>query len=300
MANFCTGTSRPMSGPFPSRSSKPPTWAGLYARLRETGRNDGAGLAPRTVRNAHRVLACALRDAVLWKVAGSNAAASVRMGRIEQAEIEILTAEQQARVMEELRGKPLCPIVVTALGTAMRRGELLGLKWSDIDLAQGLLKVDRTLEQTKEGIRVKPPKSKAGRRQISLPLFVVNELRAHWKAQQEERLKIGLGRDNDAFVFGPLSGEFPRPDVLTNKWFKVSKRLGLGVTFHALRHTHASQLIDAGIDILSLSRRMGHSKASITLDVYGHRFRKDEDRTVQALDAAFLSVRTENHSGIDR
>ena len=177
----------------------------------------------------------------------------------------------------------------------------MALRWSDIDLATGKLKVERSLEHTVQQVRVKEPKTRAGRRSISLDAFAVAELRAHWKAQQEERLKAGIGKGGkETLVFGPLTGELPRPDTLTKQWAKFSQDLGLNVRFHALRHTFASMMIKAGVDVLSLSRRLGHGKPSLILDVYCHMFGNDEGKIVQALNAAFSSVRKENLPAIDR
>ena len=154
----------------------------------------------------------------------------------------------------------------------MRRGELLGLQWGDIDLDGGTLRVERSLEETGAGLRLKPPKTKRGRRNITLPAETVAMLRAHKVKLLELRLALGLGNITpETLVFSTIEGGLLRPRNLTKAWSRVQVDKKLPhVSFHALRHSHVSVLIRAGVDILTISRRLGHSKAAITLDVYGH------------------------------
>lgn len=226
------------------------------------------GLSPRTVKHAHRVLADAVKNGTLTRnVASIHAPPSV-----EEDEIEILTADQVADVLAKLNGHTLFPIVCLALATGMRRGELLGLQWGDIDLDGGTLRVERSVEETKVGLRLKPPKSRRCRRNITLPADAVGMLGGHKVKQMEIRLALGMGKpDAETLVFSDVDGELLKPHTVSRAWRRVvaAKKLP-AVTFHALRHSHASLLIRAGVDILTISRRLGHSKAAITLDVYGH------------------------------
>jgi integrase len=175
-------------------------------------------------------------------------------------------------VLDKLRGRTMYPIASLALATGMRRGELLALRWQNVDLDGCKLRVEQSLEQTKAGLRFKSPKTKNGRRTISLPTTTVTELLNHWKAQQEFRLSCGLGRSpDDALVFPAQDGRPRSPNGLTKEWRLAMKAVGLDrMTFHALRHTHASSLIAAGLDVLTISRRLGHGSPAITLGVYGH------------------------------
>ena len=154
----------------------------------------------------------------------------------------------------------------------MRRGELLGLHWGDVDLDKAMLKVERSLEETRAGLRLKPPKTKRGRRSITLPSVTVTMLRAHKVKQMELRLVLGMGNiASDTLVFSDVEGELLSPHAISRSWRMLLIRKKLPrVAFHALRHTHVSMLIRKGVDILTISRRLGHSKASVTLDVYGH------------------------------
>ena len=184
-----------------------------------------------------------------------NVATIARPPKVEQGEVEILTAEQIALVLEKLQGHQLYPIAALALATGTRRGELLGLHLGDLDLDAATLRVERSLEETKAGLRFKAPKTKHGRRTISLPPSAVQILRAHRVKQLEQRMALGLGRaDPSALVFSKLDGSPMSPDNLSRESGRVCRRLGLPrVMFHALRHSHASALIAAGLDVVTMT-----------------------------------------------
>jgi integrase len=174
----------------------------------------------------------------------------------------------------------------------MRRSELLALRWQDLDLDGAKLRVERSLEQTKRGGLVfKAPKTRHGRRTITLPPSAIAELRAHWRAQQEQRLALGLGRaSEDALVFATWDGSTRSPNAFTKEWTRAMAEADLpGITFHSLRHTHASTLIASGLDVLTISRRLGHGSPAITLSVYGHLFKTD-DRAAEIMEAAFRGI----------
>src|SRR5262249_39912528 len=148
-----------------------------------------------------------------------------------------------------------------ALATGMRRNEMLALRWQDVDLDAGRLTIERSLEQTRmHGIRIKSPKTRKGRRTISLPASTAAELRAHWRAQQEQRMSLGIGKaPADSPVLARFDGGPQSPTAVTKRWTYAMAALGMpGVTLHSLRHTHASMLIASGVDILTISRRLGH------------------------------------------
>ena len=281
---------RPHIGATRLQKLRPVTLGELYARLlRESG------LAPRTVGHVHRVLHKALVIAAEWGLIQQNPAGVAKPPPAPSAEIEILSEADATMVLRQLRGKSLYPIVALALATGMRRGELLALTWKNVDLDGARLRVEHSLEQTKAGLRIKSPKTRQGRRTISLPAWVVADLREHWRAQQEMRLRLGLGKaPDDALVFPNLDGEARSPNAVTKEWSVAAARLGLRkVSLHALRHTHASQLIASGMDVLTISRRLGHGSPTITLSVYGHLFTNTDDRAAQIMQAAFGRAITE-------
>jgi integrase len=166
------------------------------------------------------------------------------------------------------------------------------LCWKDFDAGAGMLRIERSLETTaEEGLRVKGPKTKHGKRTIGLPASTVEELRAHWKAQGEERLASGLGRATpDDPIFAMADGSPLKPNTLSRNWLRSTGAVGRPINLHSLRHHHASNLIAAGLDVLTVSRRLGHASPTITLSVYGHLYPRADDRAAQAIEAMFTRV----------
>jgi integrase len=165
---------------------RPANIAGLYATLSRSG------LAPRSVNVVHIVLHRALGQAKTWGVVRDNVADVVKPPRAPDQEKDILQPDRARELLEKLHGHPLYMLAALALATGARRNELLALRWQDVDLDAGRLRIEIALEQTRAyGIRVKAPKTRKGRRTISLPAATVAVLRAHWRAQQEQRLALG-------------------------------------------------------------------------------------------------------------
>jgi len=183
-------------------------------------------------------------------------------------------------------GRLFVPAMVS-LFTGMRRGEVLALRWGHVDLDRNVIEVRESLEHTMtHGIRFKSPKSKAGRRKITLPDILADVLREYRKAQLELCVKLGAGKPD--LLFTDVEGAPLSPNAISAAWsdYVASKQVGMPeVTFHALRHTHASQLIDAGVDIVTISKRLGHAKPDITLRIYAHLFRKDDGKAAAAINA---------------
>jgi integrase len=260
--------------------------ASLYAALNR------AALAPRTIRLIHCVVHRALAQAKSWGVIRDNVTDSVKPPPLPDRETEMLQPDQARELLERLRGRPLYLLASLALATGMRRSEMLALRWQDVDLDAGRLTVEQSLEQTlTHGIRIKSPKTKKGRRTISLPASTVAELRSHWRAQQEQRLAMGAGRaPADSPVLATYDGKYQSPHAVSRAWPLAMASIGMkGVTLHSLRHTHASMLIASGMDILTISRRLGHSAPTITLGIYGHLIHGTDDKAAQIMDAALGS-----------
>jgi integrase len=285
---------RPHLGDEKARSITTAKIESVYSRLRSGVRPDGTSgarpLSPRTIGHIHRrvvqVLALAERD----KIIPSNPARLAKRPKIIKVEVEILDQTQVSDVLKMLRGRAMWLLALTGLATGLRRGELLGLRWKDVDFDSGTIQVVQSLEQTKaKGLRLKAPKTKQGRRQLSVPSSVITELRGHKSKQSEERLALGLGRDpEDGLVFRHPDGSPLRPDNVSGEWRRLVGTLKLPkVSLHAWRHTHASQLISAGMDVLTISRRLGHASPSITLDVYGHLFAPTDKEAAAVFERAF-------------
>ena len=263
-----------------------------HAKLLKSGGADGRPLSARTVKHAHFVLHRALERAVEGELVARNVAHGVRVPKVEAIEITILKADQIAAVLAALVDHPLYPIVVLALSSGARRGELLALRWGDVDLTAGTIRIERSLEQTSAGLNFKSPKTKHGRRTIALPPLAAEALHAHRRQQLELRLALGQGKANpDTLVFSTIDGEPILPNGLSRDWGKFVRTGKLPiVSFHALRHTHASTLIASGLDALTISRRLGHGSPTITLGVYGHLFTNTDDKAAAIMEAALKAT----------
>jgi len=230
-------------------------------------------LSTRSIRHAHGVL---------------RTASIVKPPALVKKEVEILTSDQIGNVLDKLQGLSIFPIAATAIGTGARRGEIAALRRSDVDFGTATLRIERALEQTAAGIRVKQPKTAAGRRTVSLPAVTVEAIRTHLVETMETRMALGAGAlPDNAYLFSDIEGAPPKPDMISDRWRDAVRYRKLPkVTFHALRHSHASALIAAGMDIVSVSKRLGHASPALTLSVYGHMFRPDDRDAAVAIDAA--------------
>jgi integrase len=281
-------------GAIPIQRIKASHLAELYATLLRSGSVSGAPLAAKTVGHVHRLLRRALGHAVTWGLIQQNPAAVVHPPRVVSKEIEIASEHEIKAVLQHLleRNRVLYVLATLALATGARRGELCALRWKDFDADK--IRIEQSLETTRAGLRFKPPKTRHGRRIISLPASAAEELRAYWKGQQEERLALGLGRGSpDDLIFAMPDGSPYKPDTLSKDWLRATASVGRRINLHSLRHHHASNLIAAGIDVLTISRRLGHANPSITLTVYGHLYPNTDDRAAQVIEAMFARVRTE-------
>jgi integrase len=266
------------------------TW---HNTLSSTGRKDGKGLSNRSIGHAHRVLSKALKEASKFDLVGKNVATAQQPPTPEEEEVVIVAQERIKELLAKLTGRTMYPKAITALFTGARRSELLAMRYRYLDLDRKTWEICESLEQTKKhGIRAKKPKTKAGRRHVTLPDIVVDALREHRRAQLELRMRIGLGKPGpDDFVFAEIDGSPRAPNAFSSEWAVCAAEIGMpDVVFHALRHTHASQLIDAGVDIVTISKRMGHANPNITLKVYAHLFRNKDGKAADAINAALANL----------
>jgi integrase len=237
----------------------------------------------------HRVLGKALADAARSDLVIRNVIKAQPAPKVADDD-DMVIVQDMPGLLAKLPGTRLHVLAMVALFTGMRLGEILALRWNRMDLDRKVAQVREALEQTKAlGIRFKPPKSKAGRRNGTLPDLLVDALREHRKAVLELRMQIGAGRiPEDALLFANIEGSPLSPNAMSAAWADFAEKIDMpDVTFHALRHTHASQLIDEGVDIVTISKRLGHAKPDITLRIYAHLFRKDDGKAAAAINAAF-------------
>ena len=246
-----------------------------------------AGLAPGTIGNAHRVLGKALGDAERDNLVVKNVCKIQRAPRLPERETIIV--RDVPGLVEKLRGTRLYVYAIVALFTGMRLGEVLALRERDVDLDKKIIEVREAIEESKtHGVRSKSAKTRAGRRNITLPAIVVDALREYRRELLEFRMKLGAGKlKPEDLLFTNSKGQRLRTTTVSSDWGELAERLGMPeITFHALRHTHASQLIASGVDIVTLSKRLGHAKPNVTLLIYAHMFNTDDSKAAAAIDAA--------------
>ena len=239
------------------------------------GRLDGkpGGLSPQTRRHIHRILRTALSRAVEQQVIARNPADAFkkRLPKVERRELVTLTADQSAHLLAAIAHSRVYWPVLLALSTGMRRGEILAVRWKNVDLELGTLRVVESLEQTKTSIRFKAPKS--GRhRAITLPGYAVEELRRLKREQAEALLALGVRQTSNTLLCCRGDGEPHQPLSLTYEFARFIRRLKdlPRVRLHDLRHSHATQLLASGVHPKIASERLGHASVGITLDLYSH------------------------------
>jgi len=262
----------PALGRIPLPKLTPTHIQDAHARALESGRKDGkGGLSAQTVLHHHRALKEALGNAVRLQLLARNPAEAVDPPRPRREEMQALDGAAAARLLAAVRDTSMNVPVVLALATGMRRGEILGLKWEDVDLDRGTLTVNRSLETTRGTLTFKGPKTQKGRRRITLPPFAVQALIVHRARQAEVRLLLGPAYVDQGLVLAGAEGGPMHPDSLTTGFRRLAKKAGVaGLRFHDLRHSHASQLLEQGIPLKVVSERLRHASVAITGDTYAH------------------------------
>jgi integrase len=282
---------------------KPLHLQSYYSKMMDSGRMDGAGgLSPTTVLQHHRIIHKALERAVKLQILTRNVADAVEPPKKARQEIRPLTTEQVRVMLEAAERTPFLPQIAIAVLTGMRRGEIYGLRWRDINFEEGTITVNQAAQYTKErGIFYKEPKTSRSRRTIAVSPYVVDVLKAFKVKQNKERLSHGEDYHNsEDLVFTQSDGRPQFPDSITS-WFpkfivgihihsecnnrieridycsccntKISRddvTTLQRINFHALRHTHASLLLKSGESLKLICDRLGHGSIGITADTYTH------------------------------
>jgi integrase len=282
----------PALGNLPIAKLAPSHLQNAYAVWATGGRRDkkAGGLSPQTRRHIHRVLSVALTRAVEHQVIARNpcnAFKKKRLPKVERREMATLTAEQGGALLDAIRHTQVYWPVLIALSTGMRRGEILALRWKNAG-ENGVVRVVESLEQTKLGLRFKPPKG--GKvRAVTLPAFAIEELRRLKREQAENLLGLGVRQTGETLVCCRADGQPKQPRSLTHEFSVLIARLSdlPRVRFHDLRHSHATQLLAAGVHPKIAQERLGHSTISITMDLYSHVTETMQEDAAARLDVAF-------------
>jgi integrase len=246
----------------------------FYGELLKTGRKDGkSGLSPKTIHNIHVMLHKALHDAVRWSYLPRNVAQFSDPPKQTSSgkAMRTWTPDELRSFLEYVGNDPYYAAWVLAASTGMRRGEVLGLRWQDIDFDRRRLAIRQTIISVDYRVETSEPKTARGRRSVALDSGTVTALRAHRAAQNQEKLKLGEAYQDLGLVFCRADGTPVHPDRFTQMFDKHVKDSGLPrIRLHDLRHTHATLALAAGIHPKVVSERLGHSTVAFTMDVYSH------------------------------
>lgn len=237
----------------------------LVLRLR------GKGLSDSTIRQVYTVLRAALDIAVRDGLLASNPTAKVKRPAVAPKEARYLSTDDVRRILNHLDGLRYRRAVLVMAATGMRRGEVAGLRWSDIDLAKGELTVSGIVVRVAGALSWTAPKTDRSRRRIPLPDGLVTELKAHRKAQLAERLQAGDQWTDTGAVFATEAGGWLDPRNLLRTVEIAAGKAGIeDVGAHTLRHSAAVGWLESGVHIKAAADLLGHASISITGDLYGH------------------------------
>jgi integrase len=267
----------------------------MYADLLKAGSAKGKPLSPKTVYNVHSALRRSLGDAVRLGVLLRNPASAARPPSRPKTEMQTWTAPELGTFLAAMVDDRLYAAYVLVATTGMRRSEIMGLRWVDVELAGCFLRVRQTLTAVENRLVFDTTKTNKSRRRVSLDATTVDALRRHKARQAEERLFVGDSWRDHGLVFCQPDGAPVHPDGWTRQFQRHVRRLGLAELKgpHALRHTWATLALEAGVHPKVVSERLGHSTVAITLDTYSHVVEgMDADAATKVADQIFGSTST--------
>lgn len=242
-------------------------------------------IGSRARQNAFKVLRSALNDAVRMRILPENPTDSFDAPSHRRSEIDPFTAHEASAIVECFEGSEWHLFAMLGFGCGLRQGEILGLQWGD--LVNGQLRIERQQVEHGGKIQVIDPKSESSRRLVP----VVDDIADQWNAARGAALELGrAGRNQPVFV-GPRGGRLRRQNFRTRQWKPTLAAMGFQYRSpHQMRHTYATIALGAGVSIAAVSRILGHSKTSITLDVYGHAMPSDMDQAKKAAAQVFRAI----------
>ncbi len=229
-------------------------------------------LSPLTLAYIHSVLKSALEHAVREEEITRNVARNVRTGTPRPRRFEPLTADEARKFLAAVRYDRLFALYELALRTGLRKGELLGLQWEDLDLQKGTASIRRTLQRTQTGgLTTMPTKTRASERRIALPSECIHLLKEHREGQEGERESAAEGRKDSGLVFTTQTGGPIDPANLNRNFRALLDRAGLRrIRFHDLRHSTATLLLEQGVELVVIKELLGHAHIGVTATVYAH------------------------------
>jgi integrase len=247
-----------------------------------------AGLSGTSVRHLHSVLHCAFDDAVKWGLVARNVCDAANAPARNRTEMRTWNPAEARAFLAAAAGDDLEALWRMAITTGMRRGELLGLKWSDVDFDANALSVRRSLSRGDSSRLIeREPKTQAGRRRIALSAETIESLRRHRVRQLEYRLAAGIAYEDGDLVFVNPFGKHIHPNTLMRSFARLTQTANLPrIRFHDLRHTSATLLLAEGVHPKIVQERLGHSDIAMTLNRYSHVTPHMQSAAADALETA--------------
>jgi integrase len=266
-----------------------------YLDSLEDIRKDGkkGGLSSSSIYYHYRILKDILSRATEWKVIKSNPVENVKRPKVTQNKTDVYTEEEVRELFEKLQHEPIHNriMILLAITTGLRRGELLGLQWEDVDFEDKTINVVHSIQYIKgKGYELKEPKTKTSTRTIVAPAYVLEELKNYKRIKNKERMQAAELWEGGKhfFVFCTWNGKPYYPTVPGTWWRRFIKRTGLkSIRFHDLRHTAATLLINQGVHAKVISERLGHADIKTTMNIYGHYVRKADEEAADKLNSLF-------------
>jgi integrase len=242
--------------------------------------------APRTAVQAYRVLSAALRQAVRWQILSTNPAAAASPPRPARPQLHVPSPEDVSRLLGAADGW-FHTALLLAVSTGARRGEVLALQWSSLDLDKGIMRITQAVEAVGQSLAFGPPKTDRARRTVSLPPGTVAVLKRWHKEQLERRVLLGAEWQGTDLVVERGDGSPVHPDVFSRRFQRLTVRLGLvGVRLHDLRHWFATECLKASVHPKVVSEALGHASTAFTMDVYSHLLPTMQEQASAAIEAA--------------
>ena len=231
-----------------------------------------SNLSASTITKHHHLIVGCLSDAVKWNLVARNVGIAVEPPRARKKEMRALSLSEIQRFLDNCTTEPWRTIFHTLIWTGIRRSELLGLQWNDLNLDMALMTIRRSLVRLQNGTYVTDePKTSSGTRSLDLAPSTCLLLKQHRAGQERGVELLGIPSSQTNFVLGHPNGTPRTPSTVTQQFKRIASRAGLSeVRLHDLRHTHASLMLQQGTDIKTISTRLGHSSVAFTMDTYAH------------------------------